>query len=260
MQRQLLAGVALVAMAGSAFAADMPLKAVAPVAFMTGAERISAASSAAPGVRTTFRTRSRNRRDAARRSRRSDRRYQRLHRRYRGRVALPVSASSWSAGKATSPGARSTAPARRASSVRWAARRCSLDPLAINATPTGPQRRPAPRHRPQQLAALRQGRRRLGKRQTTPTTGAIVGIPAVQRHRQRHTGPVGRSAPASSGRSTTTGRSRRSTTTSTSAPRTSRSTARCSARSAGATFGIQDNNHINQFKAGLNYRFMPNFW
>jgi outer membrane immunogenic protein len=32
MQRQLLAGVALVAMAGSAFAADMPLKAVAPVA------------------------------------------------------------------------------------------------------------------------------------------------------------------------------------------------------------------------------------
>jgi outer membrane immunogenic protein len=32
MQRQLLAGVALVAMAGSAFAADMPLKAAAPVA------------------------------------------------------------------------------------------------------------------------------------------------------------------------------------------------------------------------------------
>jgi opacity protein-like surface antigen len=32
MQRQFLAGVALVAMAGSAFAADMPLKAVAPVA------------------------------------------------------------------------------------------------------------------------------------------------------------------------------------------------------------------------------------
>jgi outer membrane immunogenic protein len=24
--------------------------------------------------------------------------------------------------------------------------------------------------------------------------------------------------------------------------------------------GLQDNNHINQFKAGLNYRFMPNFW
>jgi opacity protein-like surface antigen len=24
--------------------------------------------------------------------------------------------------------------------------------------------------------------------------------------------------------------------------------------------GIQDNNHINQFKAGLNYRFMSNFW
>jgi outer membrane immunogenic protein len=24
--------------------------------------------------------------------------------------------------------------------------------------------------------------------------------------------------------------------------------------------GIQDNNHINQFKAGLNYRIMPNFW
>ncbi len=25
-------------------------------------------------------------------------------------------------------------------------------------------------------------------------------------------------------------------------------------------FGLQDNNHINQFKAGLNYKFMPNFW
>ena len=25
-------------------------------------------------------------------------------------------------------------------------------------------------------------------------------------------------------------------------------------------FGLQDNNHVNQFKAGLNYRFMPNFW
>jgi outer membrane immunogenic protein len=24
--------------------------------------------------------------------------------------------------------------------------------------------------------------------------------------------------------------------------------------------GLQDNNHINQFKAGLNYRFMSNFW
>jgi outer membrane immunogenic protein len=24
--------------------------------------------------------------------------------------------------------------------------------------------------------------------------------------------------------------------------------------------GIQDNNHINQFKAGLNYRILPNFW
>ena len=24
--------------------------------------------------------------------------------------------------------------------------------------------------------------------------------------------------------------------------------------------GLQDNNHINQFKAGLNYKFMPNFW
>jgi outer membrane immunogenic protein len=24
--------------------------------------------------------------------------------------------------------------------------------------------------------------------------------------------------------------------------------------------GLQDNNHINQFKAGLNYRFMQNFW
>jgi outer membrane immunogenic protein len=24
--------------------------------------------------------------------------------------------------------------------------------------------------------------------------------------------------------------------------------------------GLQDNNHINQFKAGINYHFMPNFW
>jgi outer membrane immunogenic protein len=24
--------------------------------------------------------------------------------------------------------------------------------------------------------------------------------------------------------------------------------------------GLQDNNHVNQFKAGLNYKFMPNFW
>ncbi len=23
---------------------------------------------------------------------------------------------------------------------------------------------------------------------------------------------------------------------------------------------LQDNNHVNQFKAGLNYKFMPNFW
>jgi outer membrane immunogenic protein len=25
-------------------------------------------------------------------------------------------------------------------------------------------------------------------------------------------------------------------------------------------FGLQDNNHVNQFKAGLNYHIMPNFW
>jgi outer membrane immunogenic protein len=24
--------------------------------------------------------------------------------------------------------------------------------------------------------------------------------------------------------------------------------------------GLQDNDHVNQFKAGLNYKFMPNFW
>ena len=57
MQRQLLAGVALVAMAGSAFAADMPLKALPRSQLMTGAEFISAASSAAPGGRTIFRIR-----------------------------------------------------------------------------------------------------------------------------------------------------------------------------------------------------------
>ncbi len=106
MQRQFLAGVALAVMAGSAFAADMPLKAVAPVALYDwsgtyiggviggawgtndisdpGLGIIGARCSAFPSFRPTTPAAS----SAA------------------SRAARAISSASWSsAGKATSPGA-----------------------------------------------------------------------------------------------------------------------------------------------------------
>ena len=231
MQRQFLAGVALVAMmAGSAFAADMPLKAVAPVALydwsgtyiggvIGGAWGTNDISDPGLGVVGTLLGVPVIQIDQP----------QRLHRRHRGRLAVSVRQARRRLGSRHHLG--QSQRHQHHDLHRPDRRHPAHLPQHHHGHQVGGNRGEHDGHRAQQLAALRQGGRRLRERQLHRQLGdrrhsRCSAAPAAT------TGPAGRSAPASSGRSIRTGRSRPSTTTWTSAPRTSRSTARLSGASA----------------------------
>ena len=252
MRCKLMAGAALAAIsAGSAFAADLPVKAVAPAAGLQL-------------DRPLHRGRHRRRLVDARRFGSSARspargslcpghRGQRTDRRRRWRCPLSTRQARARCGRGLHLG-----QPERHQRQRLRSRQFHGFPRNNRGHEMDRDRGGHLRHRRRrQLAAVREGRGCLREHRLYGQLGGARNA----RHsagRRATRASAGRPAPVSSGRSRMPGRSRPNTTISISGNTTSRSASHLLVPAVMPM--TQDRNHINQFKAGLNWRILPNFW